>query len=315
MKYSELGLVNTKDMLRDALALHYAVGAFNVYNMETLNAILTAARNMSSPVILAVSESALDYMGNDMLMAMVHGARIQPNENIALHLDHGHSFDICARAIDLGFSSVMIDASALSFNENIELSARVAEYAHLHNVSTEAELGTLGGHEDQNTNSNVSEFTDPEKAAEFVSRTGIDSLAVSIGTKHGAHKMPNNAQELRFDILTDIIRAVPDFPLVLHGASTIPQYLIRDINAHGGNITGAIGIPTGQLQRATEMNIAKINIDSDSRLAFTAGVRDMLWSQPNIFNPREYMAQGMEMVRINAEYEIENIMNSANRLK
>ena len=314
MKYEQFGLVNTCKMFADANAGGYAVGAFNFYNMETLSAILAAARNTLSPIILAVSESALDYMGENMLMSMIRGACIKPNEHIALHLDHGHSFESCARAIDLGFSSVMIDASNLSFDENVAITARVVEYAHPRGVSVEAELGTLAGFEDDNTNSDTEIFTRPDMATEFVSRTDIDSLAVAIGTSHGAYKRKSGDESLRFDILDEISKLMPNFPIVLHGASCIPDVLINIINQNGGNISGARGIPIEQLRHAAKMNICKINVDSDNRLAFTAAVREMLNQNPEMFNPREYLDAAKSAVYENTVGEIINIMNSANRL-
>ena len=314
MRYEQFGLVNTKKMFADANADGFAVGAFNFYNMETLSAILAAARATHSPIILAVSESALDYMGDKMLMAMISGANINPDEQIALHLDHGHSFESCARAIDMGFSTVMIDASGLPFAENIELSTRVAEYAHQHDVSVEAELGTLAGFEDENTNSNAEFFTDPNQAAEFVSRTGIDSLAVAIGTSHGAYKRKSSNDTLRFDILEKINKLLPNFPIVLHGASCIPNVLVDIINKNGGDIKDANGIPIEQLRRAAEMNVCKINVDSDNRMAFTAAVREMLNQNPEMFNPREYMNTAKSAVYENTVGEIINIMGSVNKV-
>ena len=314
MNYEQFGLVNTHKMFADANAGGHAVGAFNFYNMETLTAILSAARDTLSPVILAVSESALEYMGEEMLMSMIRGAKIKPNEQIALHLDHGHSFNTCTHAIDLGFSSVMIDASGLPFAENIELSTRVAEYAHKYNVSVEAELGTLAGFEDENTNSNAEFFTDPNQAAEFVSRTNVDSLAVAIGTSHGAYKRKSSNDTLRFDILEKINKLLPNFPIVLHGASCIPNVLVDIINKNGGDIKDANGIPIEQLRHAAEMNVCKINVDSDNRMAFTAALREVLHQNPKIFNPREYMNTAKSAVYENTVGEIINIMNSANRL-
>ncbi len=314
MNYTKLGLVNTDKMLQRALHDGYAIGAFNIYNMETMRAIITAARETHSPVILAVSESALDYMGANMLISMIAAAEIKPYEQIALHLDHGHSYESCTRAIDMGFSSVMIDASNLPFDENIALSARVAKYAHRHNVSVEAELGALRGFEDENTKSKTGQFTKPDNVVEFVSKTGIDSLAIAIGTSHGAYKRKSSTEKLRFDILAEIAEKLPDFPLVLHGASNIPSDLVHEINANGGKITGARGIPADQLRRAVSMNICKINVDSDSRLAFTAGVRSALKSDPENFNPREYIRVGMGMMYENTITEINEIMNSANRI-
>ncbi len=314
MTYEDFGLVNTNNMLNKALKHGYAIGAFNMYNMETFKAILAAARETQGPVILAVSESALDYMGDDILMSMIRGANIKPNENIALHLDHGHSYEICARAIDMGFSSVMIDASKLPFKDNIEISARVAKYAHKHNVSVEAELGVISGHEDKNTKSDISLFTHPDDVVEFVSKTNVDSLAVAIGTSHGAYKRKSSTEKLHFDILAKIAELLPDFPLVLHGASNIPKELVKIINTNGGEITNARGIPIDQLRQAVTMNVCKINVDSDLRLAFTAGIRTTLKLHPDSFNPREYIATGMGMVYETVVGEITDIMNSANRL-
>ncbi len=312
MKYTELGLVNTNKMFQDAITGGYAIPAFNFYNMETLNAILNATRETHSPVILAVSESALKYMGDDMLIGMIRGANIQPHEQIALHLDHGSSIDACKTAIKLGFSSVMIDASKMPFDENIKISKNVAELAHKHNVSVEAELGTLGGIEDENTFGTIG-YTNPADVEKFVKETNIDSLAVAIGTSHGAYKRKTASEELRFDILADIATRLPDFPLVLHGASNIPQKLISTINEFGGKISGALGIDEIQLRRATKLNICKINVDSDLRLAFTAGVRKSLAQNPNNFNPRDYLREAQTSVTQTCIDEIKSIMGSENK--
>jgi fructose-bisphosphate aldolase class II len=300
-------------MLRAALRGGYAVGAFNIYNMETLRAVIDAARELHSPVILAVSESALEYMGGDMLISMIAGAKIRPHEQIALHLDHGHSYESCVRAINMGFSSVMIDASNLPFHKNIALSARVVQYAHRHNVSVESELGALRGFEDENTKSKIEQFTRPNDVVEFVSETGTDSIAIAIGTSHGAYKRKSDTERLRFDILSEIAKKLPNFPLVLHGASNIPVRVITKINKNGGKIIGAHGIPVSQLRRAISMHVCKINIDSDNRLAFTAGVREFLQKHPENFNPREYLGMGTKLVHDNTATEINEIMNSGNR--
>lgn len=313
-KFKKYGLVTTHDMFADAIARKYAVPAFNFYNLETLTAIIAAARDTHSPVILAVSESAIKYMGADMLMGMIAGLKLSPDDGVALHLDHGSSFDTCAAAVDMGFSSVMIDASKLPFAQNMELSHRVAEYAHAHGVVTEAELGQLSGIEDENTHNTVSSYTDPEMAVKFVAATGIDSLAVAVGTSHGAYKRKSDTEELRFDILAEIAKKLPEFPLVLHGASTIPAQWVNIINANGGTISDARGIPAAQLRRAVEMNICKINVDSDLRLAFTAGVRENLAAHTNGFNPRDYLGTGKTNVYNNCTDEIRNIMNSENKL-
>ena len=314
MFYEKFGLVNTAEMFAHAMAHRYAIGAFNFYNMETLIAISTAARETNSPIILAVSESALEYMGPDMLMSMIAGLKLSPNERVALHLDHGHSFESCARAIDIGFSSVMIDASALPFEENIALSARVAEYAHARDVTVEAEIGIIGGHEDENTHAAHQFYTNPNDAIEFVARTNVDSLAIAIGTSHGAYKRRSDSEQLRFDILREIAHRLPNFPLVLHGASSVPKLLVDTINENGGNLNTARGIPTDQLRQAILMGICKINVDTDSRLAFTAGVRLEMSENPNEFNPRKYLGLGTSAVYENTIFEITNIMDSTNRL-
>ena len=314
MKYTDFGLTNTHAMFTDAIARKYAVPAFNFYNMETLTSILNAAHETHSPVILAVSESALRYMGPDMLMGMIRGANINPNNQIALHLDHGSCFESCRAAIEIGFSSVMIDASKLPFNDNAELSKRVVEMAHEHGVSVEAELGTLSGIEDENTHSTTSSYTNPDDVVRFVNATGIDSLAVAIGTSHGAYKRKSDDEELRFDILSEIARRLPEFPLVLHGASNIPHDLVTTINEFGGHLSNARGIDTAQLRRATQMNICKINVDSDLRLGFISAIRKSLFENPSNINPREFLGVGrLEMTRTCIN-EIKNIMGSENKL-
>ena len=314
MKYTDLGLVNTREMFADAIARKYAVPAFNFYNMETLNAILNAARMTRSPAILAVSESALKYMGSDMLMGMILGANISPDEKIALHLDHGSTVDACVRAIELGFSSVMIDASKLPFDENVEITRRVVDVAQKHNVSVETELGILSGIEDENTFSDKSSYTDPDDVEKFVKATGIDSLAIAIGTSHGAYKRRRDDEELRFDILADVAARLPNFPLVLHGASNIPQKLITIINEYGGKLSGACGIDVAQLRRATNMNICKINVDSDLRLGFVAATRRALAENPENFNPRGFLSAATTTMTQICVDEIRNIMGSNDKL-
>ncbi len=314
MKYSDLGLTNTRNMFQDAIARNYAVPAFNFYNMETLSAILDAARMAHSPVILAASESAIKYMGGDMLIEMIRGAKISEQDQIALHLDHGGSFESCKRAIELGFSSVMIDASKLSFNENTELTKRVVELAHAHNVTVEAELGTLAGIEDENTFGAQSSYTNPSDVEKFVYATDIDSLAIAIGTSHGAYKRKREDEELRFDILADVATRLPGFPLVLHGASNVPQKLITTINDFGGKLSGARGIDITQLRRATKMNVCKINVDSDLRLGFTAAVRKSLAENPTNFNPREFLSLARTTMTQICLDEIRDIMGSDNKI-
>ena len=310
MKYTELGLVNTKKLFADALANNYAIPAFNIYNMETLTAVIDAGRIAHSPIIIAVSESALKYMGSDMLIGMIRGAKISPDEGFALHLDHGKNFNICKHAIELGFSSVMIDASKLSLNDNINTTKQVVDFAQQHNISVEAELGTLAGIEDENTFGTTSTYTNPDDVETFVNATDIDSLAIAIGTSHGAYKRKRDDEELQFNILSEIARRLPQFPLVLHGASSIPQSLITTINEFGGKLSGARGIDDTQLRRATQMNICKINVDSDLRLAFTAAIRKSLSENPDNFNPREFLSAARTEMTQTCLSEIKNIMGS-----
>ncbi len=310
MTYKDFGLVNTRAMFADAIKRGYAVPAFNFYNMETLQAICRATTDTHSPVILAVSESAMKYMTPDMLMGMIRGMGFTPG-NVALH--HGGSFEACEKAIKMGFSSVMIDGSKLPLDENIALARRVAEYAHQFDVTVEAELGTLSGIEDENTFSDVSHYTNPADVVRFVRESGIDSLAIAIGTSHGAYKRKNDNEELRFDILAEIARELPEFPLVLHGASSIPQHLVKTINELGGALKDARGIPADQLRRAVSMNICKINVDSDSRLAFTAALRKSFADNPENFDPRKYLTAARENITENCIAEIRDIMNSENK--
>lgn len=314
MDYKDFGLVNTKKVFSDALSRHYAVPAFNFYNMETLLAIIDAARDTKSPVILAVSESALKYMGPDLLRGMIWGLNLKDSDKIALHLDHGSSFESCVNAIKLGFSSVMIDGSKLPFDANVALARQVADYAHEYDVSVEAELGVLSGIEDENTKSDTSSYTNPDDVVNFVNSTNIDSLAIAIGTSHGAYKRKTEDEKLRFDILDAVAKQLPDFPLVLHGASSIPQHFVKTINEFGGKMSNARGIAVEQLKTAVEKNICKINVDSDSRLAFTAGVRETLFTKPDDFNPRDYLSVGRKNIYDNCVDEIKNIMNSENKL-
>lgn len=312
MNYKDFGLVNTKKMFINAMKHGYAVPAFNFYNLETLKSILTAAKDTKSPVILAVSESALKYMGDDFLMGMIIGAKIK-SKNIALHLDHGHSFESCKHAIDLGFSSVMFDGSELPFAENVKQTKRVVAYAKKFDVSVEAELGTLSGIEDEDTKSEKHIYTDPRDVIEFVNQTGCDSLAIAIGTSHGAYKRKNENEKLRFDILKKIADKLPNFPLVLHGASKIPKNLLKTINKNGGKIVGALGIPALQIKKAVSMNICKVNVDSDARLAFTAAVRENLNKNPENFDPRKFLTAAMDEITKTYIYEITKVMNSANK--
>ena len=315
MKYSEFGLCNTHEMFRNAINKRFAVPAFNAYNMETISAIISAARLTKSPVIIAISESALKYMGDDMLMGMIAGAKITPAEQIALHLDHGASVESCMHAINIGFSSVMLDFSKRDLSENINATANIVRYAHARDVSVESELGILSGIEDENTQSTESVYTDPDMAQKFVSDTKTDSLAIAIGTSHGAYKRKSANEKLRFDILEQIEAKIPNTPLVLHGASSVPAEYIDTINKFGGDIQNAMGIDTEQLEfAATKTNICKINIDSDLRLAFTAAVRKSLFNAPQNFNPREYIGAGRDEIRNMCIFLMRTVFHCANKI-
>lgn len=315
MKYRDFGLCNTNQMLKMALAHNFAVPAFNAYNMETLTAIISAARLTHSPVIVAISESALKYMGDDMLMGMIAGSGIQFNEQIALHLDHGSSLESCMHAINIGFSSVMLDFSKRSLDENITASANIVRYAHARDVSVETELGQLAGIEDEHTFGTESIYTDPNAAKQFVNDTSTDSLAIAIGTSHGAYKRKSVDEKLRFDILEQIQEQIPNTPLVLHGASSVPENLVNDINKFGGKIKNAIGIDIDQLKfAATKTNICKINIDSDLRLALTAAVRQNLYNNPENFNPREYLNAGRDAIRDTCMFLIREVFHSHDKI-
>ena len=315
MKYSEFGLCNTHEMFRNAINKRFAVPAFNAYNMETISAIISAARLTKSPVIIAISESALKYMGDDMLMGMIAGAKIKPTEQIALHLDHGTSVESCMHAINIGFSSVMLDFSKRDLSENINATANIVQYAHARDVSVESELGVLSGIEDENTQSTESVYTDPDIAQKFVSDTKTDSLAIAIGTSHGAYKRKSANEKLRFDILEQIQTKIPNTPLVLHGASSVPAEYIDTINKFGGDIQNAMGIDTEQLEfAATKTNICKINIDSDLRLAFTAAVRKSLFNAPQNFNPREYIGAGRDEIRNMCIFLMRTVFHCANKI-
>jgi len=296
MNFTDIGLVNTRAMFEKALAGGYAVPGYNFNNLEQLQAIMQACAETNSPVILQVSAGARKYVGTKTLMKMVEGMLREYPIPAALHLDHGADFEVCKDCVDMGFSSVMIDASDKPFDENVELSRRVAEYAHKHDVSVEAELGALAGIEDDKIG-HATHYTNPADVKRFVELTDVDSLAVSIGTSHGVYKMKNPDGKLRFDILEEIASTLPGFPLVLHGASSVPENLVAEINKYGGKISGAHGIPEDQLIQARKMNICKINVDSDARLAFTAGVRKTLVEKPEAFDPRIYLGAARDMMK------------------
>ena len=303
-------LVTTKEMFEKAYNGGYAIGAFNVNNMEIVQGITEAAAELNAPLILQVSKGARAYANHTYLMKLVEAAVIETGLPIALHLDHGDSFDICKSCIDGGFTSVMIDASSKSFEENIEITKKVVEYAHDHGVVVEAELGTLAGIEDEvSVSAEDSSYTRPEDVQEFVERTGCDSLAIAIGTSHGAYKFkPGTDPKLRFDILEEVEKRLPNFPIVLHGASSVPQEFVRIINEHGGNMPGAIGVPEDQLRKAASMAVCKINIDSDLRLAMTASIRQYLNQHPDHFDPRQYLKPARAAIKDMVAHKIVDVL-------
>lgn len=284
-------LVTTSEMFKKAYDGGYAIGAFNVNNMEIVQGITEAAKEVNAPLILQVSKGARAYANHTYLMKLVEAAVIETGLPICLHLDHGDSYELCKSCIDGGFTSVMIDASSKSFADNIEVTKKVVEYAHDHGVVVEAELGTLAGVEDEvKVKSEDSSYTRPEEVEEFVTKTGCDSLAIAIGTSHGAFKFkPGTKPQLRFDILEEVAKRLPGFPIVLHGSSSVPQEYVKMINENGGNMPGAIGVPEDQLREAARMAVCKINIDSDLRLAMTGTVRQYFAEHPADFDPRQYL--------------------------
>ncbi len=309
-------LVTTKEMFSKAYAEGYAIGAFNVNNMELIQAITEAAKAESSPIILQVSAGARKYAKHNYLVKLVEASILETGLPIALHLDHGEDFEICKSCIDGGFSSVMIDGSKHSFEENIELTKKVVEYAHARGVTVEGELGKLAGIEDDVNVSEVdAQFTNPAEVEEFVTRTGVDSLAIAIGTSHGAFKFkPGQKPQLRLDILAEIAERIPGFPIVLHGASSVPQDFVKMINNFGGAMPNAIGIPEEMLREASKMAVCKINIDSDLRISMTAGVRKHLVEHPDHFDPRQYLADGREAVKQIVQHKIKNVLGSSGKL-
>lgn len=309
-----MALVTTTEMFKKAYDGGYAVGAFNINNMEIIQAITEAASEAKSPVILQVSAGARKYARHAYLMALAKAAAEDSGVDFALHLDHGADFEICKSCIDGGFTSVMIDGSKYSFEENIELTKKVVDYAHERGVVVEGELGKLSGIEDDvNVSSDDAMYTNPDEVEEFVSRTGVDSLAIAIGTSHGAFKFKGEPR-LRFDILEEIMKRIPGFPIVLHGASSVIPALVDEINSCGGNLDGAKGVPEELLRQAARLAVCKINIDSDIRLAMTAGVRRVLAAKPEAFDPREYLKVGREEVKKMVLHKINNVLGSANTL-
>lgn len=329
INYKELGLVNTRDMFKKAMDGGYAIPAFNFNNMEQLQAIVSACVETKSPVILQVSSGARKYANQTLLRYMAQGAveyakELGLNIPIALHLDHGDTFELCKSCIEMGFSSVMIDGSHHSYEKNVELTRQVVEYAHKYDVTVEGELGVLAGIEDDVVAEHHT-YTRPEEVQDFLKKTGVDSLAISIGTSHGANKFKpdqctRNAEgvlvppPLRFDILDAIMKLTPGFPIVLHGASSVPQQYVETINKYGGKLKDAIGIPESELRRAASSSVCKINIDSDGRLAMTAKIRDVFANIPGEFDPRKYLGPARDELKALYMHKTVNVLGSANRV-
>ena len=307
-------LVTTTEMFKKAYEGGYAIGAFNVNNMEIVQGIVDAAKEEQSPLILQVSAGARKYAKHIYLVKLVEAALEDSNLPIALHLDHGDSFEICKDCVDGGFTSVMIDASHHDFDENVRITKQVVEYAHAHGVVVEAELGRLAGVEDDvNVSDADARFTDPEQAAEFVRLTGVDSLAIAIGTSHGAYKFKGDPY-LDFDRLKKVGELLPNFPIVLHGASSVPQAFVEKCNSFGGAIPGAQGVPEDMLRKAATMAVCKINIDTDLRLAMTASIREVLANNPAEFDPRKYLGPGREAIQAMVQHKIKNVLGCNNKI-
>ena len=331
VNYKEIGLVNTREMFKRAINGGYAIPAFNFNNMEQLQAIIKASSELKSPVILQVSKGARNYANQTLLRYMAEGAVAYAKElgcnhpEIVLHLDHGDSFELCKSCVDMGFSSVMIDGSALPYDENVALTKKVVDYAHQYDVTVEGELGVLAGVEDE-VSSEVCHYTKPEEVIDFTSKTGVDSLAISIGTSHGAYKFkpeqctrdPKTGRlvpaPLAFDVLDEIMKKLPGFPIVLHGSSSVPQEYVDIINQYGGKLPDAVGIPEEQLRKAAKSAVCKINIDSDSRLAFTAAVRKTLAEKPAEFDPRKYCGPARDLMEQMYKHKIIDVLGSDNKL-
>ena len=309
-------LVNTTEMFKKAYEGGYAIGAFNVNNMEIVQGITEACQELQAPVILQVSAGARKYANHTYLVKLVEAAvKENPNIPIALHLDHGASFEICKDCIDGGFTSVMFDGSSKPYEENVEEARRVAEYAHKYGVTVEAELGTLAGVEDDvKVENDKAQYTDPDEVQDFVTRTGVDSLAIAIGTSHGAYKFkPGQKPQLRLDILQEVANRLPGFPIVLHGASSVVPEFVQMINQYGGQMPDAIGIPQEMLREAAKMAVCKINVDSDIRLAMTAVIRKYLAENPSHFDPRQYLAPARQAVKDMVAHKINTVMGCAGK--
>ena len=308
-------LVTTKKMFEDAYKGGYAIGAFNVNNMEIIQGITEAAKKLNAPLILQVSKGARAYANHTYLVKLVEAAEIETGLPIALHLDHGPDFETCKSCIDGGFTSVMIDGSHLPYEENVALTKKVVDYAHAHGVVVEGELGQLAGIEDDvNVSAENAHFTDPEQVYDFVTRTGVDSLAIAIGTSHGAYKFkPGQKPQLRFDILEEVSKKLPGFPIVLHGASSVIPEFVEQINQYGGKMPDAIGCPEDMLRLAATMAVCKINIDSDLRLAMTAAIRKHFAEHPDHFDPRQYLKPAREAIEGMVEHKINTVLGCAGK--
>ena len=306
-------LVTTKEMFEKSMKEGFAIGAFNINNMEIIQGIIDAAQKQNSPVILQASSGAIKYARIKYLMKMVEAAVEETNIPIAIHLDHGPDFETCKMCIDNGFTSVMIDGSKYSFEENVALTKKVVDYAHERGVVVEAELGQLAGIEDDvNVSEEDAKYTDPDQAKEFVERTGCDSLAIAIGTSHGAYKFKGEAR-LRMDILKQVKEKIPNTPIVLHGASTVIPELVNMCNQYGGNIPGAKGVPDEILHEASISGVSKINVDTDLRLAMTAGIRKVFVEDPSAFDPRKYLAPARDLIQQTVEHKIKDVFGSSNK--
>ena len=311
-----MALVNSTEMFKKAYAGGYAIGAFNVNNMEIVQAITEACKEEMAPVILQVSKGARAYANHTYLVKLVEAAVLEcPEIPVVLHLDHGPDFETCKACIDGGFTSVMIDASSKPFEENIEITKKVVEYAHAHGVVVEAELGTLAGIEDDvKVDAGAASYTRPEEVEEFVTRTGCDSLAIAIGTSHGAYKFkPGTKPQLRFDVLHECEKKLPGFPIVLHGSSSVPQNYVQMINENGGAMPGAIGVPEDQLREASRSAVCKINIDSDLRLAMTGTIRKFFNDEPSKFDPREYLKPARANIKEIVRHKLINVLGCAGK--
>nr|WP_297394585.1 class II fructose-1,6-bisphosphate aldolase [uncultured Peptostreptococcus sp.] len=307
-----MALVNTKEMFKKAYEGGYSIGAFNISDLEQLQGVLEACKERNSAVIIQASKSAISYAGIDTLVEMVKAASEEIGVDCALHLDHGPNFEMAKKCIDAGFTSVMIDGSHLDYEENVAITKQVVEYAHTKNVTVEAELGVLAGTEDDVT-SDVHKYTEPDQAVDFVKKTGVDSLAIAIGTSHGAFKFKGEAK-LRFDILEEIQTKLPNYPIVLHGASAVDQDAVATCNQFGGDIAGAKGVPVEMLRKASEMAVCKINMDTDLRLAMTAAIRKFMAENPKEFDPRKYLGAGRDAIKNVVLGKIDTVLGSKDSL-